>query len=130
MSNNRHKIIIGANIKIIDNYAFCGCKNLAKVYGGGRVEIICTYAFANCPKLYSFTITSPNLKKIGANSFIYDKKLKTIKIKNTTKLTKSGVRKALRKFKVKTVKVKKSKIKTYKKIFKKSNSGRSVRVKK
>ena len=123
-------LTIGANIKIIDNYAFCGCKNLAKVYGGGRVEIICTYAFANCPKLYSFTITSPNLKKIGANSFIYDKKLKTIKIKNTTKLTKSGVRKALRKSKVKTVKVKKSKIKAYKKIFKKSNSGRSVRVKK
>ena len=123
-------LTIGANIKIIDNYAFCGCKNLAKVYGGGRVEIICTYAFANCPKLYSFTITSPNLKKIGANSFNYDKKLKTIKIKNTTKLTKSGVRKSLRKSKVKTVRVKKSKIKAYKKIFKKSNSGRSVRVKK
>ena len=123
-------VTIGANIKIIDKYAFYGCKNLTKVYGGGRVEIIGTYAFAKCPKLKSFTITSPNLKTIGSFAFKKDKKLKTVKIKNTTKLTKAGVKKSLKSSSVKTVKVKKAKVKAYKKIFKKSNSGRSVRVKK
>lgn len=57
-------------------------------------------------------------------------KLKTLNIKYTTKLTKSGVKKSLKGSKIKTVKVKKSKVKAYKKIFKKKNSGRSVRVKK
>ena len=59
-----------------------------------------------------------------------DKKLKTVKIKNTAKLTKSGVKKSLKGSYVKTVKVKKAKVKAYKKIFKKSNSGRFVTVKK
>ena len=123
-------VTIGANVKIIDKYAFCGCKNLTSVYGGGGVETICSYAFARCPKLKSFTITSPNLKTIGTYAFKKDKKLKTIKLKNTTRLTKAGVKKSLKSSSVKTVKVKKAKVKAYKKIFKKSNSGRSVKVKK
>lgn len=123
-------LTIGPNIKVIESYAFYGCKNLAKVYGGGRLEVICAYAFANCPKLKSFNITSPNLKTIGAYTFKKDKKLKTVKIKNTIRLTKAGVKKSLKGSKVKTVKVKKAKVKAYKKIFKKSNSGRSVKVKK
>ncbi len=62
--------------------------------------------------------------------FNKDKKLKTIYIKNTVKLTKAGVKKSLKGASVKKVKVKKSKVKAYKKIFKKKNSGRSVKVKK
>ena len=123
-------LTIGANVKIIDSYAFYGCKSLTKVYGGKTLETIGSYAFAYCLKLKSYTITSAALKKIGTYTFKKDKKLKTIKIKYTTKLTKAGVKKSLKGSKVKTVKVKKSKVKKYKKYFKKSNSGRTVRVKK
>ena len=59
-----------------------------------------------------------------------DSKLKTIYIKNTTKLTKAGVKKSLKGSKVKTVKVKKSKVWKYSAFFKKSNSGKKVKVKK
>ncbi|MBE7070504.1 MAG: hypothetical protein E7386_08385 [Ruminococcaceae bacterium] len=96
----------------------------------GRVVTIGSYAFAYCSKLKSFTITSPALATIGTYAFKKDKKLKTVKFKNTTKLTKSGVKKSLKGSYVKYVKVKKSKIKSYRKIFKKSNSGRYVTVKK
>lgn len=123
-------LTVGANIKIIDSYAFYGCKYMTKVSGGGRVVTIGSYAFAYCSKLKSFTITSPALAKIGTYAFKKDKKLKTVKFKNTTKLTKSGVKKSLKGSYVKAVKVKKSKIKSYRKIFKKSNSGRYVTVKK
>ena len=53
-----------------------------------------------------------------------------LNIKKTTKLTKAGVKNSLAGSSVKTVKVKKSKVKKYKKIFKKKNSGKKVKVKK
>lgn len=123
-------VSIGGCVKNIGGSAFSGCRNLTRVFGGGAVETIGTNAFAGCPKLSSFSITSPLLSKIGTTAFSGDKKLKTIYIKNTTKLTKAGVKKSLKGSSVKTVKVKKSKVKAYKKYFKKSNSGRSVKVKK
>lgn len=123
-------LTIGGNVRIIDSYAFYGCKNLTKVYGGASLETIGASAFAYCPKLKSFTITSPVLKKISSFAFKKDKKLKTLNIKRTTRLTKSGVKRSLKGSSVKTVKVKKTKLKTYKKYFKKSNSGRRVKVKK
>ena len=123
-------LTIGSNVRIIDSYAFYGCKYMTKAYGGARLQTIGSYAFAYCSKLKSFAITSSTLKKISSYTFKKDKKLKTIKIKYTTKLTKSGVKKSLKKSYVKTVKVKKSKIRSYRKIFKRSNSGRYVRVKK
>ena len=121
---------IGSNVKYIDSYAFYGCKNLTKVSGGKNLLSIGTKAFAACSKLKSFSISSAVLNKISPYTFQKDKKLKTITIKQTTKLTKAGVKKSLKGSKVKKIKVKKSKVKAYKKIFKKSNSGRSVKVKK
>lgn len=121
---------IGSNVKYIDSYAFYGCKNLTKVSGGKNLLSIGTKAFAYCSKLKSFSISSAVLNKISPYTFQKDKKLKTITIKQTTKLTKAGVKKSLKGSKVKKIKVKKSKVKAYKKIFKKSNSGRSVKVKK
>ena len=123
-------VTIGANVEIIDANAFYGGSNLVKVYGGARLKTIGNNAFARCTKLSSFTITSKVLSKIGVTAFYKDSKLKTLKLKNTTKLTKKGVKKSLKGSSVKTVKVKKSKIRKYKKIFKKSNSGRKVKVKK
>ena len=121
---------IGSNVVIIDNNAFQGCSNLVKVSGGAKLKTIGTKAFINCPKLKSFVITSKVLWKIGPYAFYGDKSLKTIYVKNTVKLTKSGVKKSLKGSKVKTVKVKKSKVRKYRKLFKKSNSGRKVKVKK
>ena len=121
---------IGSNVVIIDANAFYGCTNLVKVSGGSRLKTIGTNAFARCSKLSSFTITSSVLSKIGPTAFYKDTKLKTIYIKNTTKLTKAGVKKSLKGSSVKTVKVKKSKVKKYKKYFTKKNAGRKVKVKK
>lgn len=123
-------LVIGSNVVIIDTSAFYGCSNLTKVTGGKALKTIGSKAFGYCSKLKSFSISSTVLNKIGTYAFQKDKKLKTVSIKYTTKLTKSGVKKSLKSSSVKTVKVKKSKVKKYKKYFKKSNSGRSVKVKK
>ena len=123
-------VTIGSNVTVIGNNAFFGCTNLTKVSGGARVKTIGANAFARCPKLSSFTITSKVLAKIGTYAFAKDSKLKTISIKNTTKLTKKGVKKSLKSSTVKTVKVKKSKIGKYRKYFTKKNCGRKVKVKK
>ena len=121
---------IGSNVLAIEGNAFYGCSNLTKVTGGKGLKAIGTNAFAYCTKLSSFTITSSVLNKIGATAFNMDSKLKTLNIKKTKKLSKSGVKNSLKGSSVKTVKVKKSKIRKYKKYFKKSNSGRKVKVKK
>jgi hypothetical protein len=123
-------ITIGANVTVIGDYAFYGCTGLTKVSGGAGVKTIGANAFARCPKLSSFTISSKVLSKIGSYAFNKDSKLKTINIKKTTKLKKKGVKKALKGSKVKTVKVKKSKVRKYRKFFTKKNCGRKVKVKK
>ena len=124
------KIIISGGVTSIGNYAFYGCSNLTSVTGGAGLKTIGTKAFGRCPKLKTFKITSKILKKIGSYAFYKDTKLKTIYIKYTTKLTKSGVKKSLKSSKVKTVKVKRSKIRKYRAYFRKKNSGRYVTVKK
>lgn len=123
-------VYIGNNVVIIDTSAFYGCSNLIKVSGGKVLKTIGANAFARCPKLNTFVITSNVLYKIGPQTFYKDSKLKTIYIKNTTKLSKGGVKKSLKGSSVKTVKVKKSKVKKYKKYFTKKNAGRKVKIKK
>lgn len=121
---------IGAYVTSVGNYAASGCKNLTKVYGGNRLKTIGTRAFNGCSRLRSFSISSTVLSKIGAYTFNGDRALKTIYINRTTKLSKKGVKKSLKGSKVKTVKVKKSKVRKYKKIFTKRNCGKKVKVKK
>ena len=123
-------VSIGAYVSVIDAKAFYGCTQLVKVAGGARLVSIGQMAFGGCPRLKTFSIGSAVLKKISPYAFYGDRSLKTIYIKKTTKLTKAGVKKSLKGSRIKTVKVKKSKVKKYKKIFKKSNSGRKVKVKK
>ena len=122
-------LVIGGNVKTIDASAFLGCSSLVKVTGGANVQTIGNKAFTNCFALKTFSIGSSSLKKIGNYAFYGDKVLTTIYIQKTTKLTKPGVKNSLKGSSVKTVKVKKSKLKKYKKIFKKKNSGRKVKVK-
>ena len=121
---------IGSNVLSIEDQAFSGCSKLVSVKGGSRLKTIGAKTFVGCPKLKTFNITSSVLCKIGPYSFFADGMLKTLQIKKTTKLTKAGVKASLKGSFVKTVKVKKSKIKKYKKFFKKKNCGKKVKVKK
>ena len=123
-------VYINSNVKVIEDNAFIGCTNLVSVSGGAGLKTIGQRAFAGCTKLSTFVIKSKVMYKIGPMAFNKDSKLKTVYIKFTTKLTKSGVKKSLTGSSVKTVKVKKSKVWKYKSYFKKSNSGRKVKVKK
>jgi len=123
-------VTIGANVSSIGDNAFYGCPNLTKVSGLGGLKTIGKNAFARCPRLSSLIINSKVLAKIGQTAFYKDSKLKTLYIKNTTKLSKKGVKKSLKGSSVKTVKVKKSKVKKYKKYFSKKNCGKKVKVKK
>ena len=123
-------LVIGKNVTVIEDDAFANCPDLESVTGGAGLKTIGARAFANCPNLKTFKITSKALKKIGASAFNGDVILNTLYLKKTTKLTKSGVKNSLAGSSVKTVKVKKKKIKKYKKIFKKKNCGKKVKVKK
>ena len=123
-------VSIGSNVAVIGDNAFYDCSGLTKVTIGKGVKTIGNNAFARCPKLSSFTVSSTVLWKIGTYAFAKDSKLKTLFIKNTTKLTKKGVKKSLKSSSVKTVKVKKSKVSKYRKFFTKKNCGRKVKVKK
>ena len=124
------KLVIGANVASIEDKAFSGCSNLVSVTGGAGLKSIGTRAFEKCTNLKVFNITSKTLWKIGPFAFALDKKLKTVQVKKTTKLVKSGVKNSMKGSSVKTVKVKKSKVKKYKKFFKKKNCGKKVKVKK
>ena len=127
---NLKELVLGSNVVSLTDGNFEDCPELVSVTGGAGLVNIGYRAFANCPKLKTFNITSKKLNTIGTKAFYGDKLLKTLSLKKTTKLTKSGVKNSLKGSSVKTVKVKKSKVKKYKKIFKKKNSGKSVKVKK
>ena len=125
---NIKSLYIPQNVTFIGQEAFSCCYDLTSVTGGKGLKTIRAGAFSRCAELITFKITSKKLKKIGSSTFYADKKLKTLYLKKTTKLTKAGVKKSLRGSSVKKIKVKKSKIRKYRKIFKKSNSGRRVRI--
>ena len=127
---NMKQLVLGANVVNIAANSFSGCPELVSVTGGAGLVSIDARSFEKCPKLKIFNITSKKLRKIGPYAFYADKALKTLNVKKTTKLTKSGVKNSLKGSSVKTVKVKKSKVKKYKKIFKKKNCGKKVKVKK
>ena len=127
---NLKTLVIGSNVSVIEDGAFAGSPVLESVTGGAGLKTIGARAFENCLNLKVFNIKSKVLSKIGAYAFKGDVLLKTLNIKKTTKLKKSGVKNSLAGSSVKTVKVKKKKIKKYKKIFKKKNCGKKVKVKK
>ncbi|MCR4776803.1 MAG: leucine-rich repeat domain-containing protein [Saccharofermentans sp.] len=125
------KVYIPASVVTIGDFAFRGNKQMVKFTGGAGVVTIGIQAFEHCWKLSNFVITSKKLKKIGKACFLCDSKLKTLYIKQTTKLTKKGVKNSLYLSSVKKVKVKKSKVKKYKKYFTYRNCAkRGVKVKK
>ena len=124
------KVIIGNNVTKIGVKAFYNCKKLKTVTIGKKVETIGNSAFSKCTALTKMTIPA-KVKKIGKQSFAGCKKLKTITIK-TKKLKKSSVgSSAFKGISTKaTIKVPKSKLKSYKSILRSRGVSRKVKIKK
>ena len=121
-------LIIGDNVRKIGKKAFYGCPDLKKVTIGKGLISMGDSAFAKCPKLKTFKIKSKKVTKLGKNFLKGDKSLKAITLKST-KLTKKSIKNSLKGSSVKTVKVPKSKFKSYKTIFTKKICGRKVTLK-
>lgn len=150
VKNKITRIAFSGKITTIGNYAFYGCKGiktfsipssivsigtgafygagLTKVAGGAGLKTIGASAFKGTRSLKYFTVTSKSLSKIGSQAF-YGSAVTKLTIKNTTKLSRKGVKKSLKGSKVKTVDVKNSKKIYYGAYFVKSNSGKRVKVK-
>ena len=122
-------VYLPAGVVTIGEQAFRSNYHLVKCTGGAGLQTIGVWAFAHCNRLSNFVITSKKLKKISKGAFVCCSSLKNVYIKNTTKLTKKGVKGSLYLSSVKKVKVKKSKVKKYRKYFTRRNSGKSVKVK-
>lgn len=124
------KVKMGKNIRLIGANAFYGCSGLRSAVIGINVTNIESQAFYKCTGLTKITIPA-KVKKIGRKAFYGCKKLKNITVK-TKKLTKKTVgSKAFSGIHKKAVmKVPKSKLKTYKTIFKSRGAGKNVKFKK
>jgi hypothetical protein len=94
------------------------------------VTAIADNAFKNCKKLKKITIGG-NVITIGKNVFNGDKKLKTIVIKTNKLTSKSVSKKSFAGVSSKvTIKVPKSKVKAYTKLFRSRGLSKKVKVKK
>lgn len=105
---------IGNNVKTIGSYAFRQCTKLTKVTVGNKVTKIGNGVFYKCNKLKTVTI-GKGLKSIGDHNFCHNKAMKTITIQST-KLAKVG-RHNLYNHQNTKIKVPKSKVRDYKKLF-------------
>ncbi len=85
--------------------AFKNCKKLKKVTIGANVTLIGKQAFYGCKSLKMVTVKSKSIKKVGSKAF-------------------KGIHKKA------SIKVPKSKMKAYKKLFKKGGAAKSVKIKK
>ena len=124
-------VIDGKKYKVtkVTEKAFQKCKKLEKVVLPGSIVKIGEKAFAGCTNLKEVVI-GENVTDIGESAFSGDKSLKVLKIKSD-KLTKKGVKDALKGSKIKKVKLvgkAKKKKKAYKKFFTKKNCGKKVKV--
>lgn len=123
-------VTIGKNVTVIGKSAFEGCKKLKSVTLPESLTQIGNRAFYNCVALTKIVIPS-NVAKIGKQAFTNAKKLKNIVIK-TTKLTAKNIgAKAFKGTAAKaTVKVPKSKLKSYQKILVTKGMNKKVTIKK
>ncbi|MCR5418069.1 MAG: hypothetical protein K6E84_04065 [Lachnospiraceae bacterium] len=131
----------GATYKVTgkNEVAFTGLKNKKQtrltipdtVKIGGvtcKVTSVDAKALNSATKVKTLTL-GKNINKIGRKAFAKMKKLKTLKIKSTNMTAKSLSKGAFKGFKG-TIKVKKSKLKAYKTLFRKKGLAKTVKVKK
>lgn len=122
------KVTVSDSVTKIGSQAFAGCKKLTTVNMGKNVTEIGDKAFANCPKLKKVTIPA-KVTTIGSSVFTGNKALKVIVIRSmklkANKLKKNafkGVSAAV------VIKVPKTKLKSYKKMFLKKGLSKKVKV--
>lgn len=152
--NNKEitKVVIGANVKIIEKNAFKGCSNLVSVTMGDSVKSIGVNAFYSCKSLKSVTlgknittisdkafykcsalakiIIPKKVNKIGKQAFYNCKKLKTITIQTSQLTSKKVGKNAFKGIHSKAkISVPKKKKDTYKKLLKKKGVGNKVTIK-
>lgn len=123
-------VTIGKNVTVIGKSAFEGCKKLKSVTLPKSLTQIGNRTFYNCVALTKIVIPS-NVAKIGKQAFTNAKKLKNIVIR-TTKLTAKNIgAKAFKGTAAKaTVKVPKSKLKSYQKILVTKGMNKKAAIKK
>lgn len=122
-------VVIGNNVKSIEDYAFYGCKNIKTLKFGSGVEIIGNSSFRKCTKLTTVTLPK-SIDSLGKNAFYGCSKLKTITINaNSVIDVKANAIKGISKKAV--IKVPKKLVKKYKKEFdKKSGFKGGMKIKK
>ena len=72
-------VVIGNNVKSIEDYAFYGCKNIKTLKLGSSIEIIGNFSFRKCTKLTTVTLPK-SIDSLGKNAFYGCSKLKAITI--------------------------------------------------
>ena len=123
-------VTIGKDVTSIGSGAFSGCSKLKKVTIGKSVTTIGSKAFYKCTSLTGITIPS-KVTKIGDYVFKGCTKLKTINLNTTLLTTKTVSGKAFSGVSTSAVvKVPKSKLESYKKLFVKKGLSKKVKVKK
>lgn len=89
-SNLSGTISLTKNVKVIEDSAFYGCKNINKVVFGDNVTRIGKSSFCNCRKLSLIQFKTGSVKEIGKNAF--KGIAKKYKVKTTKMLQKSYVK--------------------------------------
>lgn len=118
--------VIEKGVKTLSSYTFKGCSALKSVTVPSGITKIERSVFSGCKNLTKVTLPK-TVTSIGKNVLYGAAKAKTLTI-NSKKLTKSSVKGSLAGSKVTTVKVPKSMVSAYKKIFTKANCGKTVKV--
>lgn len=123
------QIKLGSNVTSVGKNAFSGCSKLASVSGGKNIVSIGENAFLRCTALKKIIIYK-EVKKIGKKAFSGCKKLKNITVK-TTKLTKKNVGKSAFSGTPSntSVKVPKSRLKTYKTLLRSKGIHKKAKIK-
>lgn len=122
-------VTIGKSVTFIGKNAFFGCSQLKTVAIGKNVTSIKSKAFSQCVSLKQAVIPS-KVKNIGSKAFYGCSSLKKLTIKTTKLIGKSIGSKAFSGVSKKvTVKVPKSKLKSYKKLLKKKGIGKKAKIK-
>lgn len=115
-------VVIGSKVKTIGAKAFYGCKKMTAVTLGKNVTTIGNSAFANCTSVQKITIPA-KVEKLGSKAFYNCTKLVAVTIQ-TEKLTSKNIGSKVftnvgkNNYKKLAVKVPKTKLSLYKKIFK------------